>query len=897
MIRSALTSILSTAAIFCSGAALALGPPTAHGKQATSSSRATSHCSHQAQPSRNGSPNSRAAYPQGSGCRQARHAAQQLYQDTALAGYGLLGAGRPDEENDQQWLALGSPLNPLRLEGQDLPTDEPMQAYLWRRLHMVDENGSIAPDAWQNAEKQREANLYFHEHALTSNGPPPPDWISRGPNNVTGRSRVFLVHPTQTNRMWTAGVDGGIWYSSDSGTTWAPVDDRMANLAINCMTIDPANPSIMYAGTGEGYFNGDAVQGAGLFKSTDSGVTWVQESNTTGFNGINRIAVDPSNDNVILMTTLYGGIYRSADGGSTWSNPWTAQDGMCVAFDPSDGTQAVASVLDYDFNLNTWFTESLYSTDSGQTWAQASGPCSRFNNFSDRIEMAYAPSNPSIVYAETTGGVYTSTDGGHSYVLTTTSNTLDEGQLWYDSAIWVDPTNPNFLVICRSNIYKSTNGGATFTQIASGYIMTSQPHPDAHFVNSAPGFNGTTNTTVYVTTDGGPFVTSDIYTASTNSGWSPVGVQDTGQYYSASGEGVSGRIIGGLQDNGTLIVNTLSGNSASLEFGGDGGFSAIDPSNVNYMYGEYVYLYVQRTTNGGTNGNYIYSGLGDAGGNANFIAPLILDPNNVNRLLGGGLSLWVCNNAMAATPTWSSIKGPGTNYISAIAVAPGNSNIIWVGQDDGAVFMTTNGTSASPTWTTINNNTSGTPLPDRYIGRILIDPAKSNIVYVGEGGFTANNLWKTTDGGVTWTSITGSGATGLPNAPINAIARDPNYPNTLYVGTEVGVFGTTDGGSTWSTDLDGPNNAEVDELNVMANSNSLLAATHGRGIWTADLTRVAGLTITPSTQTGGLPLAATVALDRQAPPGGSTVLLFTTDSHVQVPTSVTVPAGQTSLNF
>ncbi|MEE8169609.1 MAG: hypothetical protein V3T70_03595, partial [Phycisphaerae bacterium] len=505
-----------------------------------------------------------------------------------------------------------------------------------------------------------------------------------------------------------------------------------------------------------------------------------------------------------------------------------------AAFDPTDGNKAVAHIIDYDFGTNEWFHQAVYSTNAGQTWSVAAG-LSRVNGFGSRIEPAYAPSQPSIVYASAAAGggaIWKSTDGGQSYTLQTTSGA--SGSSWYANPLWVDPTDPNVLLTGGYHIHRSMDGGVTLTQISTGYIMTAQAHPDIHFFTQDPGFDGATNRRVYVCTDGGVWATDNVYTVSSSSGWYRRDSDyRTTQFYGAAGDGPGGLIIGGTQDNGTLRLTTGS-DDAHLTFGGDGGFCAVDPTNSSICYGEYVHLQIHRSLNGGGTASYIFSGIGDAGSDANFIAPFILDPNNPNRMLAGGRSLWRSNNvtSLAPAPSWSAIRGPGSDRISAIAAAAGNSDVVWIGQNNGEVHRTLNGTAGSPSWSAVDNNGGTNPLPNRYVTRILIDPNDVNTVYVSFGGFSPDNLYRTTNGGAIWTDVTGSGATGLPDAPINGIARHPASANWLYVATEVGIFASGDGGATWTTTNAGPANVSVDEVVFMHNSNTLLAATHGRGIFT-----------------------------------------------------------------
>jgi hypothetical protein len=503
-----------------------------------------------------------------------------------------------------------------------------------------------------------------------------------------------------------------------------------------------------------------------------------------------------------------------------------------LAFSAADPAKVVATVREYDSSVDEWYHAAVVSNDSGVTWQRSTAGLNRVTGWLSRIELAPAPSNSSLVYASLSDGrIWRSLDGGLTYVAVTVSG--NSGASWYNNALWVDPTNPNRLVIGGTYIHRSTDGGATLTKISNGYIQTVQPHPDVHYFIASPGYDGVSNRTLFTCTDGGVYKATDIATASTSAGWERLDLTArTTQFYSVAGNGATGRIVGGLQDNGTLVLSD-GGTNAKMTFGGDGGSVAIDPTNPDYVYGEYIDLRIFRNRDGGrtTNTNYITTGLTDAGENANFIAPFVMDPNQPQVLLGGGASLWRCANARATTPTWSAIRSPGSDHISAIAIARGNSDIIWVAQNDGVIAKTTNGTAASPTWTPVSGTGTSSPIPKRYVTRILIDPDNANVVYVTLGGFTSNNVWKTVNAGATWVSITGTNASVLPQVPVRAIAREPGSPQTLYVGTEVGIFVTADGGQTWTTSSDLSANVSVDELAYMSDSSTLLAATHGRGIW------------------------------------------------------------------
>lgn len=703
----------------------------------------------------------------------------------------------------------------------------PDEARLWRLQRMQDENGVFDTDLVAVARAERNANAEHHD-SVDNAGIGRFGWVERGPSNIGGRTRSLVINPANANEMWAGAVGGGIWRSADAGVSWAPVDDRLGNLAVCSLAIAPTSPLTIYAGTGEGFFNGDAIVGNGIYRSTNGGASFASLAATASWDYVNRIAVAPTNPSIVLAATRSpGGIQRSVDGGVTWTTVRFADACMQVVFDPNDANKCVADVYEGGVHRVVW------STNAGATWTNAATGLVNQPDIDGRIELCYARSVANMVYAScgTNGGrIWRSTDGGANWVQRTTS--AGSGASWYYNTLWVDPTDANFLVTGAYHLWKSTDGGTTLTQISNGYINTAQPHPDQHQIVADPGFNGVGNRRVYVTNDGSMYVTGDIRTASSLTGWTrrDQGYRTT-QYYGAAGDGASGRITGGTQDNGHLTLNAGS-NTATLTFGGDGGFAAIDWQNPNYVYGEYVVAQVHRSTNGGASASYIDGGILEAGTNANFIAPLLLDPADPRRLYVGAASLWRTNDARAATVAWSAVKPPVGSNISAIAVAPTDPNVVWIGHNDGRIFKTANGLAAAPTWVAVDDNAGANPLPNRYICRIQIDRTSPQTAYVGLGGFATDGLRKTTNGGASFVDLTGSGVTGLPSAPVYGIAQHPQLPTRLYVGTAVGIFASADGGATWSTSNDGPADVSVDEVVFLHNSTTLLAATHGRGLWT-----------------------------------------------------------------
>jgi regulation of enolase protein 1 (concanavalin A-like superfamily) len=658
--------------------------------------------------------------------------------------------------------------------------------------------------------------------AVPSSTLSPAAWRWLGPGNIGGRIRSLVIKPTDPKTMFAGGVGGGIWKTSDGGASWAAVDDFMAVLSVASLAINPATPSVMYAGTGEGYYNGDSIRGSGIFKSVDGGATWTQLAATAGssFWQVNRLAISP--DGRVLLAGTRSGIFRSTDGGRSFIQVGGSNCGD-VDFHPTDSTRAIAA----------GWAEVTYSMDGGLTWQTASG----ISSAAGRIEIAYARNQPNTVYASADldgGSVLRSGNGGATFSLASGGGLLD-WQGWYDNALWVSPIDSNHVIIGGRDLRQSFDGGTTWSGINT-YI-----HSDHHVIVAHPQYDGTTNRRLFFGGDGGVNTADDIATVSTTGFRSLNNNLGVTQFYGGAGNPSSGVIVGGTQDNGTVVWNPSSGTSWVQTLGGDGGFAAADPIDPSYFYAETIYLGVYRSNDGGNGWNYVASGISDAGRDALFIAPFILDPNNPNRMLAGGARLWRTNNVKAAAPVWRAIQGSSSERISAIAVASGNSDVLWVGRSYGSVYKSTNGTAATPTFTAQAAPTAA------MVTRITIHPFDPNIVYVMTGGFGPANILKTTDGGATWSVATGSGITALPQAPVNDLEIDSSSPNTIYAGTEVGVFMSFDAGAHWELPQDGPANVCVDELFWMGST--LIAATHGRGMFAVETAPAArpAVSVSPTT--------------------------------------------------
>jgi photosystem II stability/assembly factor-like uncharacterized protein len=688
----------------------------------------------------------------------------------------------------------------------------------------------------------------------------PRAWSALGPANVGGRTRCILPDPDHPGRLWVGSAGGGIWRSEDDGGSWLPVDDLMANLAVCCLAMAPLPDDqgrrALYAGTGEGFRNGDAIRGAGIFCSQD-GTLWapLAATGTADFLAVNRIAI--AADGGTMLAATPAGLFRStAPGFAAWSSVLQAAiaDVRCH---PADPQLAIAGGLT-DGN-------AYYSTDGGASW----NPARHAVPWGSRIELTYAAADPTIVYASVNlagGQVWRSRDGGKRYTRMKTQTADGQpvfylgNQGWYANAIWAgDPGDANAVLLGGLDLWRSRDGGDSLQQISLWYAPASV-HADHHCIVGRPA----AAKTVYFGNDGGIFRADDYTTVGGDpdrtAGWTRL---DNGygvtQLYGGAGNAQSGTITGGAQDNGTVTYLPAGGAAAwTTMFGGDGGWCASDPADPNCFYGEYVFCQIHRSQDGGRSSDYICGQYWDAARRqwswkpapylipdaqtqrALFIAPFALDPSKPRRLLAGGMALWRTEDAKAANdeaqltgPSWASIKDGIGDAISAIAIAPANSDVIWVGHAAGELFTTGNGTAGRPTWRQVGGNGAFPLAIRRYCSSILIAPENQAVVCVTfaayHDGADDSNVWRSADGGASWQDIGRS----LPDVPVHKVSRHPASGRYLYVGTEIGLYASDDGGITWSPTNEGPTNCPVYDIFWL--DQRLVCTTHGRGMFAIDI--------------------------------------------------------------
>lgn len=690
---------------------------------------------------------------------------------------------------------------------------------------------------------------------------PTANWSELGPDNIGGRTRSIVIDPNDSDRLYSGGVGGGVWRSTNGGASWHPTDDLMGNLAICSLVMSPNDSSRILAGSGEGFGNNDAIQGDGIFETADSGDSWTvlaATSNDPDFRFVNDLVY--SADGTVLFAATNTGIHRSVDDGQSWRRAFSGVIGN-IRTHPDDPLKAIAGTIGAGL--------ALFTTDGGQSWQAAQRPPGSGRR---RVQVCFAAADPMIAYASVeapTSELWRSTDGGASYSAQTR---LSGGapvaflgqQGWYDNIIWAgDPTDADLVLVGGIDLWRSTDGGDHLAQISTWWDNRAA-HADHHAIVADPGYNGTTNRRVYFGNDGGVARADDVRTVGNNAiapfvnGWVKLnnGYAVTQFFYGAGHIGTS-TIIGGTQDNGSLRRTPSGGSSWNTFFGGDGGACASDQRDSQIWYGEYVYLNIFRNENGGADRNgsdpisgrfwdgfrrqwrwksepFVITDCRDQA--AQFIAPFVLDPNDSDRLLGGARSLWLSTdprtpNTTVSGPTWSTIKDPigftRSRTITALAVADGSSDVIVVGYANGEIHLSLDGRSTAPSWVRVDQP----PMPSgRQCLGVTIDPDDHDIIYATFGGYTAGNFWKTIDGGQNWVDLSGT----LPSAPIRSATLHPQRSLWVYVATEVGVFASEDGGHTWSATNQGP--ADVACRDLFWLGCDLVLATHGRGMFQIDLT-------------------------------------------------------------
>lgn len=696
-------------------------------------------------------------------------------------------------------------------------------------------------NAYNIISKERLAGRYESISAL--------NWIERGPNSnvlgpsngnlrgpvgtpvVCGRMRAIHVDLTDaTNKtVWIGSVSGGLWKTTDitaSPANWTLINDFIGNLAISSICQDPVNKNIMYFSTGERNNNGDAVRGGGIWKSINNGATWNLLANTVGFWNTSKIVCDAIGNVYVGTNGNNQGLQRSTNGGANWENI-TPGTGTRV----TDIRVSTTGRLHLTMGNGTVAGSGSFYTDNPSTVTSASWilPNTPIPNLINNCEITVAGN---VLYALPEGAnaqtpqIYKSIDGGDNWTATITSPpspstepTINSGQGWYDLAIGVDPNNTDIVVAGGLNFYRTTDGGVTWTQITRWVgTVFNYVHADHHGVV----WNGSQ---VLLATDGGIFYSSDNGFSYSDRN---VGIR-TIQFYSCAIHPTNNFFLGGTQDNG---AHSIAGNGiqGSIEVhGGDGGFTHIDEDEPQFQFSATTRSNYRRSINGGVN----WSSASFSSTIGQFINPTDYDDINNRMYCSAGNGTYVrWDNAQAGTSfSTISIASVTPNSVRSIKVSPFTSNRVFMGTTNGVIIKIDNAEQANPIVTNVSSNMPQTN--NTFVSSVNIG-TNDNFLLASFSNYGIPHVWFTSNGGTSWGNISGN----LPDIPVRSVMFYPNNNDKALIATEMGVFETEDinGAATvWVQNSTFPT-VKTNMLQYRFSDNTVLAATHGRGMWSSQFT-------------------------------------------------------------
>jgi len=701
-------------------------------------------------------------------------------------------------------------------EGESEETIYQREQYIYER-RAGGPGKKLSKEAYNNAVLQKSRIIKDSEtDSPTSVG----GWVSVNPtgmfynltgsNYISGRTNSIAFHPTNPNIIYIAAAQGGVWRTTNGGVNWTALTDGLSSLSSGAVAVDKNNPNIIFYGTGEMNFSLDSHYGDGLFRSTDGGTTWTTVIPYSSNSYYSTIVIDPLNSNNVYAAAS-SGVYKSTNGGTNWTKvTFTGGSFTSLVIDASTPSRIYAS---------TGYGQLFRSTNSGSNWAQLSTSNGIPTSTVGRIQLAISDVNPLVLYASianssTNGllGLYKTTNGGDNWTLQNSTAGYLGSQGWYDNSIIVKPGDANFVIAGGLDVYTSTNSGINFTQVSFwSTSATSQfTHADVH--NFA--YNGTT---LYCLSDGGVYKSTNHGTS-----WTDLNMTiSTLQYQSADCDPNNANILyGGCQDNNKQ-TSTNGGTVWIQRTTGDGGYTVVDPVNTSYIYGQYVNGSVQRSTNSGVSFSEI-SPTASTGGL--FYNPYELAPGDPNTMVYGQADIWKTTSVKTATTSsgWTQIATTTTvgGSVSALAVSPLTTSKIYAGTSGGKIMVTSNnGTNWSST-TGFN-----------YVSDLFVDNTNDNICYASFGGFSGTRVAKTTNGGINWINISAN----LPAIAVNSIVVKFNGTRMIFAGTDAGVFYSVDEGASWVAFNMGLPSVQVYDLKYKESLKILLAATHGRGCFKYDL--------------------------------------------------------------
>jgi len=704
------------------------------------------------------------------------------------------------------------------------------------------------------------------------------NWLQT-PTTMGGRTRDLMYDPTDANhkKVWACSVTGGLWYNTDvtsSTTEWQPVSDNWTSLATTNICYDPNSTSTFYVGTGEPetaihIYRESSGRGFGIWKTTNAGQTWSVLPSTEDFAYISDIEVrDENGTSVIYAAVMSGeykgatfqaaptdGLYRSVDGGSTWTQVLPNIDGETVPYAPSDieiadnGTIYIGTTNNLNGDGGACILKS--TTGLSGSWSVNTDYRNAIladteYNIPGRVELSASKSNPSVVYAIIGGGSNTELIEGFGtaigkYIVKTTNSGTSWNSInmpddengknwaylsWHAFTIQVSPNDDNVVYIGGLDIHKTTNGGGSWTKVSDWVLMyygggDEFVHGDIHKIT----YNPASSNEFIVGTDGGVF-----YTSNANS--TPVFVPrnneyNTFQFYSCGVSYQAGdeRYTGGLQDNGTFYYSGHPYELGDMLQGGDGAVTMWDKNDDNLITSTYDNSMVMFYNGGSTSINDYTCGT--------FISPYDYDSDDKV----------IYANAITFTGDYSDqifrVTGLPTTHVdefvdvntgtqtpfSAVRFTKTDANIhtLIVGNYTGEIFKINN-INSTPSTTQIDNG----QLPDAYVSCIQTS-TNADTILVTFSNYGVQSVWQTYNGGGAWTDISGN----LPDMPIRWAIYHPQNKKQIMLATETGIWITDNSqvaNVVWTAESNFPN-VRVDMLSIRPADNFMVAGTHGRGMY------------------------------------------------------------------
>ncbi len=673
----------------------------------------------------------------------------------------------------------------------------------------------------------------------------PGSWEAMGPKNFGGRTLTVVFNPQNPSTVWAGTASGGIWRSyseADGANAWHEVETGFPVIGVAAVAINPSDSNEIYIGTGEVYNyqntgTGFAVRttrgtyGIGILKSTNGGQSWTQSLTwqLDDLTGVQDIIINPLNSQSVLAATTEG-VYKSNDSGSSWAKVLNLQMAVDLEYKPGDTTQVFVSCG--NSGSTGW---GIYkSMNGGNTWSSSSTGLP--SGLTGKIMFDISESNPNLIVASVADqlagyGLYRSLNSGNSWSqINGTDFQLYQG--WYSHDVIIDPFNPQNVLCTGINVWRSTDGGVNINEQSFWYNWdfnavipggsegpADYVHADIHGITSHPYLQGV----YYFATDGGVFRTWDggITFEGANGGF------QCQQFYANFSNSMSDSLfaIGGMQDNATAI---FEGNPGwRRQIGGDGVSTAISPIDDDIVFGSSQYLNLRKSTNKAN--SFGGSNVPGGSGVTCFAGPFEMCRSNPNVMYAGRTKVYKSNDqgdSWFATNSNIDLDG---NPVLTLEVSAYTTDRVYastapVVTNTPSVFRTDNGGNS---WVNITNG-----LPLRYIMDLVVNPSDDDTVFAVISGFGTPHLYRSVNAGNSWQPF----GTGLPDVPANCVFIDGLNPNIMYLGNDIGVYVSIDAGATWQPFNDGLTDATfVMHISYTSMNRKLRIATHGSGVYQRDM--------------------------------------------------------------